>query len=205
METLDLIVKKYNIDLSKPSPFIIPCCRVNDFPALCKELGFTVGVELGVCDGLYSEVLCRSNPELKLFSVDMWQEYPIYRNFRRQRHYDAIYQSAIKRLEPYPNDTIVKKWSMDAVKDFPDESLDFIFIDANHDFEHVTEDIAQWGKKIRKGGIISGHDFKNSRRSLFVSVETVVRAWTQAKRIHPWFIMVSTAEPKILSWMWVKQ
>ncbi len=204
IDALDFIVKKYNVDLSKESPFRINCCRVKDLPFLFKDLGLNFGVEVGVLDGVYSDILLKSNPELKLFLVDMWKEYPMHKNFRKQRHYAWHRGQTIERLEKYGNSKIIEKWSMDAVKDFEDESLDFVFIDANHDFEHVTEDIAQWGKKVKKGGIIAGHDFLDSAKSLFVSVETVVRAWTNAKRIHPWFILDSVIEPQKPSWMWVK-
>jgi hypothetical protein len=206
METIDFIIKKYKIDLSKESPFEINCCRLTELPGLLKELGFTTAVEVGVLDGVYSEILCKSNPELKVFSVDAWKFYPTRNNFRHQRHCDKHFEETKRVLSQYPNSVIVRKWSMDAVKDFADESLDFVFIDANHDFEHVTEDIAQWGKKVKKGGILSGHDFDDHRnKSAFCSVSEVVRAWTRAKRIHPWFVLKSKIDPAGPSWMWVKQ
>jgi predicted O-methyltransferase YrrM len=40
-----------------------------------------------------------------------------------------------------------------------DGSLDFVFIDADHHYPHVIEDIRDWFPKIRSGGLISGHDF----------------------------------------------
>jgi hypothetical protein len=202
-ESLDYIIKKYNIDLTKPSPFELDLCRKNELPALFKDLGFKVGAEVGVFDGIYSEMLCRANPELKLYAVDKWEKYPIFHNFHRQYHYNNAYETAKKRLTGL-NCEIIKEWSQDAVGRFEDESLDFVFIDANHDFRHITEDLDSWSKKVRVGGIISGHDFGDSPRSLFCSVETVVRAWTHAYRIHPWFILKSPLTRDETSWMWVK-
>lgn len=204
METLDHIIKKYNIDVTKESPFDLACCRKDDFPWLIKELGFKIGVEVGVLEGVYSEILCQVNPEMKVYSVDAWQYYPVRNNFRKAYMYPPIYERAKARLAPYKNNEIIRKWSMDAVKDFADESIDFVFIDSDHSFEHITEDIAQWGKKVRKGGIISGHDFDDRRNSVYCSVEAVVRAWTKAKHIHPWFVLNST-HPDERGWMWVKQ
>jgi Methyltransferase domain len=205
MDTLDFIVKKFGIDVSKESSFELNCCRLRDLPGLYKELGFATGVEVGVLEGVFSEILCQSNPDLKVYSVDAWEFYPVHKNFRRSWMYPAIYEKAVARLAPYKNNEIIRKWSADAVNDFADESLDFVFIDGNHAFEYITEDISKWGKKVRKGGIISGHDFGDSPRSLFCSVETVVRAWTKAKKIHPWFILNSPHSAKERSWMWVKQ
>ncbi len=42
---------------------------------------------------------------------------------------------------------------------FDDETLDFVFIDASHVYDEVTRDISCWYPKVKKGGIIAGHDF----------------------------------------------
>src|SRR3989344_1964847 len=204
MDTLDFVVKKFRIDLSKGSPFELDFCRIVDLPVLFKELGFKIGAEIGVLGSEYSEKLCQANPDLKLYSIDKWEKYPIHKNHRKQWQYNRYYQNTVKRLKPY-NCQIIKEWSMDAVKQFEDESLDLVFIDANHDFEYITQDIIYWGQKVKLGGIISGHDFGESPRSLFCCVEAVVRAWTKAKRVHPWFILNSKLGPDERSWMWVKQ
>jgi len=91
---------------------------------------------------------------------------------------------------------------MDAVKVFDDESLDFIFIDGNHSFEFVTNDIAEWGKKVKKGGIISGHDYFRSRSGIYIHVKDVVNGWTYSHKIDPWFVLEGN---KNKSWMWVKE
>ena len=44
---------------------------------------------------------------------------------------------------------------------FPNESLDFVFIDAGHMYEEVKEDISLWLPKVKPGGVISGHDYSN--------------------------------------------
>jgi hypothetical protein len=48
---------------------------------------------------------------------------------------------------------------MEAVKDFKPNSIDFVYIDGNHLFRHVADDIYEWSIRIRPGGIISGHDY----------------------------------------------
>lgn len=42
---------------------------------------------------------------------------------------------------------------------FADASLDFVFIDANHSYEAVINDIRAWWPKIRPGGLLAGHDY----------------------------------------------
>jgi hypothetical protein len=49
--------------------------------------------------------------------------------------------------------------SIEASKLYPDESLDFVFIDASHEYENVKNDIIHWYPKIKYNGVIAGHDY----------------------------------------------
>jgi len=51
--------------------------------------------------------------------------------------------------------------SAEAAKLFEDESLDFVFIDAAHDYESVKKDIATWYPKVKTDGLLGGHDYGN--------------------------------------------
>jgi hypothetical protein len=87
---------------------------------------------------------------------------------------------------------------MDAVKDYPDQSLDFVYIDGNHEFSHVAADIAAWVKKVRRGGILAGHDYRRTT-NLVCHVVDVVNAWTYSHKIKPWFL----TSKDIPGWFWV--
>lgn len=200
--TLDYIVKKYNIDLEKESPFVLDFNRNTDLPILLKELEVKSGVEIGVNNGNFSEILCKNLLDAKIYSIDSWQFYPLFKNFKRQKQHDRLYKETIERLAKYQNSEIIRKKSMDALSDFEDESLDFVFIDADHRFQQITNDLAEWSKKVRIGGIISGHDFADGARSTdYVHVKYVVTTWAACYKIHPWFILNAQRE---ISWMWVK-
>ena len=134
---------------------------LNDRVALAKyfnELGFKRGAEVGVADGRYSEILCQSIPGLVLFCVDPWNTYKDNRRGGGKDQQFGNYETAKKRLEKF-DATLIRSFSVPAAQKFPDECLDFVFIDANHDFDYVMEDIITWSRKVRKGGIISGHDY----------------------------------------------
>lgn len=120
----------------------------NRLAELFYELGYTTGAEIGVKEGAFSEVLLKANKGLHLYSIDMWGS-------RRDK---AFYESAVARLKLYNCDVICMK-SADAVNLFKDESLDFVYIDAAHDFDNALQDISLWSKKVRKGGIVAGHDY----------------------------------------------
>ena len=127
---------------------------------LCR-LQFNRGAEVGVEKGKYSEILCRANPKLKLYCIDPWTDYSDYKERRADRH-GRYYKEARKRLGKY-NCEIVKKYSIDAVRDFKPDSLDFVYIDANHALEYVLEDITEWSKIVRKDGIVAGHDYMDNK------------------------------------------
>ena len=56
----------------------------------------------------------------------------------------------------------IKMTSIEASKTFEDNSLDFVFLDASHEYEDVKEDILHWLPKIKSGGIFAGHDYAPS-------------------------------------------
>jgi predicted O-methyltransferase YrrM len=181
--------------------------RFHDLPTLFKERGFKVGAEIGVSTGFYSKWLFYGIPGLKLFLIDPWESYKGYvehHNPEDQEILEGCLAKAHERLDG-KNAVFIRKTSMEAVKDFEDESLDFVFIDGNHTFEYVIEDIAQWSKKVRKGGIVSGHDYWNSvdrgAEPKLCQVKDAVDAWTKTNNIS-WYIARKDKSP---SWFWIKQ
>jgi len=147
------------------------------------ELGFKIGAEIGVAQGFYSKILLDNNPKLKLFMVDIWDVYDGYHMYGNK--IKAYYNQARERVKEHEGRVrVIKKLSMDAVKDFPDNSLDFVFIDAAHDFMHVAEDVNEWSKKVRVGGIVFGHDYKRSAYK-YTDVYDCIPAWCYAKRCLP--------------------
>src|SRR4029078_12029070 len=115
------------------------------------------GAEIGVDKGAFSQEFCEAG--LTLHAIDPWKYDDDYQDSRSQERLDFLYGHTKRILAPYPDCTIIRKTSMEAVKDFKDESLDFVYIDGNHQLRYVIEDLVEWSKKIRSGGIISGHDY----------------------------------------------
>lgn len=144
-----------------------------------NKLGFKKGAEIGVAGGSYSETLCQSIPRLTLYCIDIWQPYHGNRRGGYRQQHNNNFELAQKRLAQY-NTKLIRAMSMDAVKDFADGSLDFVFIDSNHDFDYVMEDLIEWTKKVRPGGIVSGHDYHPIRNG---GVIEAVDAYTNAHGI----------------------
>jgi hypothetical protein len=203
MDTLDFIAQKYNLNLVQRSPITIPNFGRNDLASLFTELGFTKGVEIGVLIGNYSKILCEANPNLTLYSIDPWKSYEEYKDLTPQKAFDECYEHSKALLAPFKNCQLIRKKSMDAIPDFNDESLDFVYIDGNHEFASETNDIFEWSKKIKIGGIIAGHDYRKYKERSFSHSYEVVNAYTNAYRIFTWFI-TDHSKDRVRSWFWVK-
>lgn len=219
MNTLDYIIKKYCCSLA--DRIEIPNVGRDDLAILLHELDFKTGAEIGVERGYYSEVLVKANPQMKIFGVDPWESLETCKdnapkrrteNHRSQARINMFYEEARARLAPYPNYEIMKEYSIDAVKRFEDGSLDFVYIDANHEYSFVMDDMSMWSRKIRQGGIVSGHDYYNTTGSsrFQLNVKQAVNNYVAQNHIKPLIIWGAHAKvPRVKrdtwrSWMWVK-
>lgn len=73
---------------------------------------------------------------------------------------DTLFQEFIENMKPVEKYyRPIRATSVEASHLYNDHSLDFVFIDAQHDYESVKEDILAWKNKVRKGGILAGHDY----------------------------------------------
>lgn len=96
--------------------------------------------------------------------IDPWTLYDAYRSptagpiSERAEDYEQAYLHVKEVFAKDQNVQILRKTSAEAAGLVPGE-LDLVFIDGNHDYEYVKQDIELWQPKIRKGGLLAGHDF----------------------------------------------
>jgi predicted O-methyltransferase YrrM len=180
-------------------PIEIPNSR-DELGELFKKMGFKRGAEIGVEEGVFSLILCEGNPDMHLTGVDAWTAYRGYRDHVSQEKLDDLYNKTINRLKDY-NFTAVRGFSQDVVQTIPDNCLDFVYIDAAHDFVNVTLDIAAWEKRVRKGGIVAGHDYRRTKGGAVNHTKDVVQAWTYSHGIKPWYVLRGD---RAATWLWVK-
>lgn len=192
-------------------PAEIPDCSRDDLPGFFVKMGYKIGAEVGIDRGEFSEKICEAG--LGLYAIDPWLAYGDYDGTGNQKWFDSSYKHAQKVLSIYPKAKIIRKTSMEAVSDYPDGSLDFVYLDGNHQFKYIAEDVYEWSKKIKKGGAIAGHDYiyTNPRTlSGTCHVIYVVNAYTQAYHITNWYLLGrkerrnNESRDRFRSWMFIK-
>ena len=136
--------------------------------------GELVGVELGVFKGFNSENILENLSIKKLYAVD---SYPTYWDLVDGKkvliNHTDIKLEAQERLKKYSNAFFIPKSSGEAAVEIPD-NLDFVYIDADHNYEPVLHDIKTYYPKVRPGGVIGGHDFE--KKGVFRAVSEFVVA-----------------------------
>jgi len=120
------------------------------------------GAEIGVFKGDFSkEILNKWGG--KLYMIDVWRELgDEYIDASNHKNHSDAYEETMTKIRGLEERGImIRSTSKDCIDLFEDESLDFVFIDANHAYDFVKEDIELWLPKLKKGGIFSGHDYMN--------------------------------------------
>jgi hypothetical protein len=182
----DIIQREFRIvgGRTRNLPWFMRAGTRNDLARLFGRVGFTEGVEVGTNRGQYAEILCRENPGLHLTCVDPWEAYSDGESNPNQGRQDAIYAHTVGVLSSL-NVTIRRGTSLGSVDHFEDGSLDFVYIDGNHMFDYVAQDIIRWAQKVRMGGVVCCHDYHSQGGN---DVRLAVDAYTRAHDIRPWYV-----------------
>jgi len=139
----------------KDSPVIIPKFNRWYLVGLFHSLGFKKGAEIGVKRGDYSHQICKGMKDVHLKCVDNYLPGP---NLAWDESEGFINEVRF-RLKDFDVQHIIKSSMHAAEMDVAKGSLDFVYIDADHSFDSVMQDIIVWAQRVRVGGIVSGHDY----------------------------------------------
>ncbi len=118
-----------------------------------------MGAEVGVQFGVNAKYMFKELNIKKLYAIDSYEGYNDFFD-GEVIHHDFSHSELIAKqnLEEY-NDRV--RWlrmdSENALNILPD-NLDFVYIDANHSYKYIKKDIEDYWKKIKKGGLLAGHD-----------------------------------------------
>jgi len=129
---------------------------------------YTVGAEIGCFKGNTTGFILDRCPNLRLYAVDLWSldgyvgtiEYD--RKIVTDINFDSVKKKFDRAIRGHQDRvTVLRGISWEMATKVADNSLDFVFIDANHDYKCVVKDIKAWAPKLKPGGMLSGHDYFN--------------------------------------------
>jgi hypothetical protein len=135
-------------------------------------------VEVGVELGLFSQKIMANNEPRQLYLVDAWAHQP-------GTDWEKLDPCATLDLESNcqhvrnlfkdePRVNVVRAFSLDAADIFENESLDIVYLDADH--TRAYEDILAWWPKIKPSGYLCGHDYTDGLFA-WVTVKRDVDCW----------------------------
>ncbi|GAG94109.1 unnamed protein product [marine sediment metagenome] len=112
-----------------------------------------MGIEIGVWRGSYALIYLKELDIEKVFLIDPYED----EEKKQMKHAHLQLKSYENKIE------WIKVRSADVANKFNDGSLDFVYIDGNHQYEFVLKDIILYYPKVKEGGLLSGHDYGKSR------------------------------------------
>jgi hypothetical protein len=138
--------------------------RIELINTIGKEFPNGKGVEVGTFKGEFSKEILE-NWEGTLYMVDVWRPLSDKEYLDSSNHNNfenGVYSEAMKNISGHEDRAVMVRASSEiAANMFEDNSLDFVYIDANHAYDYVVQDINLWYPKVKEGGYLCGHDYIN--------------------------------------------
>ena len=138
-------------------------------------------LEVGVWQGDNLLPIAKKFPDLICHGVDPYSGSSFEEYYKGEimalvdgEYYDKLFQDISEKIKDLKNVNILRKPSEEAAKDFEDESLDIVFIDARHNYESVVKDIKLWLPKVKMGGVLCGHDYSLSFFGVIEAVNELI-------------------------------
>lgn len=144
------------------------------------------GAEIGCAFGGYATILLQSWSGF-LYMIDPFRKYAEYKESTNETApFDQWYEGC-KALEQTGRVQVLREFSVAGAKQIEDDCLDFAFIDGNHGYTAVLEDLDAWYPKIHSGGVLCGHDYGNQTEAMGCAgwdceVQRAVEDWLKG---HP--------------------
>lgn len=163
----------------------------------------SVGAEIGVWKGDFSQLIEEVVSPRKLYLIDPWlipgdnrdvlsrSKDGLSLNIHgkpvsHQKDLDEIYQYVMSRFQQSPSIQVIRSTSQDAVGHVSKASLDWVYIDGSHYYDDVKRDLELWTPKIRCGGILCGDDYYWRDSSGEYSVRRAVTEYVDKNSIANW-------------------
>jgi len=153
--------------------------------------------EVGVLRGTYAGALNRMKDLNEFHLIDPWRIFPKeeFNDYpkKTQQDWDKTYEFVENKFRGVDYVTIHRGTSLEVAPKFSPNYFDMVYIDANHKYKYVFEDISTWLPKVKKGGILGGHDFdtKSVREAVLEYFdEKDLLITSEQKRATSWFVKI---------------
>ena len=183
-------------------PFIL---NRGEIPAILNARGLCGdGAEIGVKCGQFSECILQHWKGRRLYAVDPWREFSseVYRDIDNvsNAEQEKNFQITRRRLERFGTRAdMLRMTSEEAARQIPDRSLDFVYLDARHDYASVKEDIGLWYPKLKPGAVFAGHDYFNGViKGTEFGVKRAVDEFAGPRGLR---VRATLREPQYKSWL----
>lgn len=156
--------------------------------------GYLVGVEVGTNNGQHAMYIL-TYLNCKLYAIDLWEDYEEtnFLNAKPEKIKANLTQEDVEnRLKNYDAE-VIKGDSVEVAKTFQDRCFDFVYIDANHTYENVRQDILAWKPKVKKGGVLCGHDYTPECEGVMKAVDELlpnVISENKSVRYPDWYTVI---------------
>ena len=123
-----------------------------------------IGAEVGVCKGMNSINLWHLTRPSKMYLCDVWRERhpnmhlledPTLWEDNHERLVGKIFSEEIEKGSV----ELHREWGGNFLYSLPDNHLDWLYLDACHDYKPVSIELENGLNKVKKGGFIMGHDY----------------------------------------------
>jgi hypothetical protein len=127
------------------------------------EIFVEVGSWLGRSTASLAQIIKDSGKPIKFYAVDWWKGSPgdaAFDDVLRATNGDAypLYCSNIENCGVRDYVTDLRMTTLEGAAMFDDNSVDYLYLDASHDYNSVKADLLAWLPKMKKTSVISGHD-----------------------------------------------
>lgn len=156
---------------------------------LLNQYDHAIGCEVGVHAGDTTKALLEYLPRIKVYhAVDPWSSYEQYdgTKYRKPGHkvlktWNQAKEKFMENTKPFHKKvSVYEMTSVEAAKKIKSGTLDWVFIDANHEYDYVKENLKLWSRRVKKDGIVAGHDYGGK----WVGVKKAVDEYVPKKKLH---------------------
>lgn len=133
-----------------------------------------VGAYMGRSTCYIGQEIIRKEKKIKFDVIDHFKGSPEHQEFLKDKSLYDIFIENMKKAEILDSINVIQKDSNEAVKDYENNSLDFIYIDADHSYEAVKNDINIWIPKIKTNGTLVGDDYVGVHPGVIKAVDEVL-------------------------------